>query len=98
MSFSQCISTIAREDPSLTNCQFILYRENNQGEPEVFNFRIKNWQVPEEERKVGNIKYGNGVMSVAGETILSRTLCLGNRLLRNRVPHQARHIQSPEEP
>ena len=65
MSFSQCISTIAGKDPSLTNCQFILYRKNNQGKPEVFNFRIKNWQVPEEERKVGNLKYGNEVMSVA---------------------------------
>ena len=92
MSFSQCISTIAREDPSLTNCQFILYRENNQGEPEVFNFRIKNWQVPEEERKVGNIKYGNGVMSVAVNRYSTHKALVDMDIILDRQLNTLRHI------
>ena len=92
MSFSQCISTIAREDPSLTNCQFILYRENNQGEPEVFNFRIKNWQVPEEERKVGNIKYGNGVMSVAVNRYSTHKTLVDMDIILDRQLNTLRHI------
>lgn len=92
MSFSQCISTIAGKDPSLTNCQFILYRKNNQGEPEVFNFRIKNWQVPEEERKVGNIKYGNGVMSVAINRYSTHKTLVDMDIILDRQLNTLRHI------
>lgn len=92
MSFSQCISTIARDDPSLTNCQFILYRKNNQGEPEVFNFRIKNWQVPEAERKVGNIKYGNGVMSVAVNRYDTHKTLVDMDVILDRQLNTLRHI------
>lgn len=92
MSFSQCISTIAEKDPSLTNCQFILYRKNNQGEPEVFNFRIKNWQVPEEERKVGNIKYGNGVMSVAVNRYSTHKTLVDMDIILDRQLNTLRHI------
>ena len=92
MSFSQCITTIAREDPSLTNCQFILYRKNNQGKPEVFNFRIKNWQVPEEERKVGNIKYGNGVMSVAVNRYSTHKTLVDMDIILDRQLNTLRHI------
>lgn len=92
MSFSQCISTIAGKDPSLTNCQFILYRKNNQGEPEVFNFRIKNWQVPEEERKVGNIKYGNGVMSVAVNRYSTHKTLVDMDVILDRQLNTLRHI------
>ena len=92
MSFSQCISTIAGKDPSLTNCQFILYRKNNQGKPEVFNFRIKNWQVPEEERKVGNIKYGNGVMSVAVNRYSTHKTLVDMDIILDRQLNTLRHI------
>lgn len=92
MSFSQCISTIAEKDPSLTNCQFILYRKNNQGKPEVFNFRIKNWQVPEEERKVGNIKYGNGVMSVAVNRYSTHKTLVDMDIILDRQLKTLRHI------
>lgn len=92
MSFSQCISTIAEKDPSLTNCQFILYRKNNQGEPEVFNFRIKNWQVPEEERKVGNIKYGNEVMSVAINRYSTHKTLVDMDIILDRQLNTLRHI------
>ena len=92
MSFSQCISTIAREDPSLTNCQFILYRKNNQGEPKIFNFRIKNWQVPEEERKVGNLKYGNGVMSVAVNRYSTHKTLVDMDVILDRQLNTLRHI------
>lgn len=92
MSFSQCISTIAEKDPSLTNCQFILYRKNNQGKPEVFNFRIKNWQVPEEERKVGNIKYGNEVMSVAINRYSTHKTLVDMDIILDRQLKTLRHI------
>ena len=97
MSLSECISTIAGntiagKDPSLTNCQFILYRKNNQGEPEVFNFRIKNWQVPEEERKVGNIKYGNGVMSVAVNRYSTHKTLVDMDIILDRQLNTLRHI------
>lgn len=92
MSFSQCISTIAGKDPSLTNCQFILYRKNNQGEREVFNFRIKNWQVPEEERKVGNIKYGNEVMSVAINRYSTHKTLVDMDIILDRQLNTLRHI------
>lgn len=92
MSFSQCISTIAEKDPSLTNCQFILYRKNNQGKPEVFNFRIKNWQVPEEERKVGNLKYGNGVMSVAINRYSTHKTLIDMDIILDRQLKTLRHI------
>ena len=92
MSFSQCISTIAGKDPSLTNCQFILYRKNNQGERKVFNFRIKNWQVPEEERKVGNIKYGNGVMSVAVNRYSTHKTLVDMDIILDRQLNTLRHI------
>lgn len=92
MRFSQCISTIAEKDPSLTNCQFILYRKNNQGKPEVFNFRIKNWQVPEEERKVGNIKYGNGVMSVAVNRYSTHKTLVDMDIILDRQLNTLRHI------
>ena len=92
MSFSQCISTIAGKDPSLTNCQFILYRKNNQGDPEVFNFRIKNWQVPEEERKVGNIKYGNEVMSVAINRYSTHKTLVDMDIILDRQLNTLRHI------
>ena len=92
MSFSECISTIAGKDPSLTNCQFILYRKNNQGDPEVFNFRIKNWQVPEEERKVGNIKYGNGVMSVAINRYSTHKTLVDMDIILDRQLNTLRHI------
>ena len=92
MSFSQCISTIAGKDPSLTNCQFILYRKNNQGERKVFNFRIKNWQVPEEERKVGNIKYGNEVMSVAINRYSTHKTLVDMDIILDRQLNTLRHI------
>lgn len=92
MSFSQCISTIAGKDPSLTNCQFILYRKNNQGKPKVFNFRIKNWQVPEEERKVGNIKYGNEVMSVAINRYSTHKTLVDMDIILDRQLKTLRHI------
>ena len=92
MSFSKCISTIAGKDPSLTNCQFILYRKNNQGDPEVFNFRIKNWQVPEEERKVGNIKYGNEVMSVAINRYSTHKTLVDMDIILDRQLNTLRHI------
>ena len=92
MSFSQCISTIAGKDPSLTNCQFILYRKNNQGKPEVFNFRIKNWQVPEEERKVGNLKYGNEVMSVAINRYSTHKTLVDMDIILDRQLNTLRHI------
>lgn len=92
MSFSQCISTIAGKDPSLTNCQFILYRKNNQGERKVFNFRIKNWQVPEEERKIGNIKYGNGVMSVAVNRYSTHKTLVDMDIILDRQLNTLRHI------
>ena len=92
MSFSECISTIAGKDPSLTNCQFILYRKNNQGKPEVFNFRIKNWQVPEEERKVGNIKYGNEVMSVAINRYSTHKTLVDMDIILDRQLKTLRHI------
>lgn len=92
MSFSKCISTIAGKDPSLTNCQFILYRKNNQGKPEVFNFRIKNWQVPEEERKVGNIKYGNEVMSVAINRYSTHKTLVDMDIILDRQLNTLRHI------
>ena len=92
MSFSKCISTIAGKDPSLTNCQFILYRKNNQGDPEVFNFRIKNWQVPEEERKVGNIKYGNEVMSVAINRYSTHKTLVDMDIILDRQLKTLRHI------
>ena len=92
MSFSQCISTIAGKDPSLTNCQFILYRKNNQGKPEVFNFRIKNWQVPEEERKVGNLKYGNEVMSVAINRYSTHKTLVDMDIILDRQLKTLRHI------
>ena len=92
MSFSECISTIARKDPSLTNCQFILYRKNNQNEIKVFNFRIKNWQVPEEERKVGNIKYGNGVMSVAINRYSTHKTLVDMDIILDRQLNTLRHI------
>ena len=92
MSLSECISTIAGKDPSLTNCQFILYRKNNQGEPEVFNFRIKNWQVPEEERKVGNIKYGNGVMSIAVNRYSTHKTLVDMDIILDRQLNTLRHI------
>lgn len=92
MSFSECISTIAGKDPSLTNCQFILYRKNNRGELEVFNFRIKNWQVPEEERKVGNIKYGNGVMSVAVNRYSTHKTLVDMDIILDRQLNTLRHI------
>ena len=92
MSFSQCISAIAEKDPSLTNCQFILYRKNNQGERKVFNFRIKNWQVPEEERKVGNIKYGNGVMSVAVNRYSTHKTLVDMDIILDRQLNTLRHI------
>lgn len=92
MSFSQCISTIAGKDPSLTNCQFILYRKNNQGKPEVFNFRIKNWQVPEEERKVGNIKYGNEIMSVAINRYSTHKTLVDMDIILDRQLKTLRHI------
>lgn len=92
MSFSECISTIARKDPSLTNCQFILYRKNNQNEIKVFNFRIKNWQVPEEERKVGNIKYGNGVMSVAINRYSTHKNLVDMDIILDRQLNTLRHI------
>ena len=92
MSFSECISTIAGKDPSLTNCQFILYRKNNQGEPEVFNFRIKNWQVPEEERKVSNIKYGNEVMSVAINRYSTHKTLVDMDIILDRQLNTLRHI------
>ena len=92
MSLSQCISTIAGKDPSLTNCQFILYRKNNQGKTEVFNFRIKNWQVPEEERKVGNIKYGNGVMSVAVNRYSTHKTLVDMDIILDRQLNTLRHI------
>lgn len=92
MSFSQCISAIAEKDPSLTNCQFILYRKNNQGERKVFNFRIKNWQVPEEERKIGNIKYGNGVMSVAVNRYSTHKTLVDMDIILDRQLNTLRHI------
>ena len=92
MSFSECISTIAGKDPSLTNCQFILYRKNNQGKPEVFNFRIKNWQVPEEERKVGNLKYGNEVMSVAINRYSTHKTLVDMDIILDRQLKTLRHI------
>lgn len=92
MSISECISTIAGKDPSLINCQFILYRKNNQGKPEVFNFRIKNWQVPEEERKVGNIKYGNGVMSVAVNRYSTHKTLVDMDIILDRQLNTLRHI------
>ena len=92
MSFSECISTIAGKDPSLTNCQFILYRKNNQNEIKVFNFRIKNWQVPEEERKVGNIKYGNGVMSVAINRYSTHKTLVDMDIILDRQLKTLRHI------
>ena len=92
MGFSECISTIAGKDPSLTNCQFILYRKNNQGEPEVFNFRIKNWQVPEEERKVSNIKYGNEVMSVAINRYSTHKTLVDMDIILDRQLNTLRHI------
>lgn len=92
MSLSECISTIAGKDPSLTNCQFILYRKDNQGEPEVFNFRIKNWQVPEEERKVGNLKYGNGVMSVAVNRYSTHKTLVDMDIILDRQLNTLRHI------
>ena len=92
MSFSQCISTIAGKDPSLTNCQFILYRKNNQGKLEVFNFRIKNWQVPEEERKVGNLKYGNEVMSVAINRYSTHKTLVDMDIILDRQLKTLRHI------
>lgn len=92
MSFSQCISAIAEKDPSLTNCQFILYRKNNQGKPEVFNFRIKNWQVPEEERKVGNIKYGNEIMSVAINRYSTHKTLVDMDIILDRQLKTLRHI------
>ena len=92
MSFSECISTIARKDPSLTNCQFILYRKNNQNEIKVFNFRIKNWQVPEEERKVGNIKYGNGAMSVAINRYSTHKTLVDMDIILDRQLNTLRHI------
>lgn len=92
MSFSECISTIAGKDPSLTNCQFILYRKNNQNEIKVFNFRIKNWQIPEEERKVGNIKYGNGVMSVAINRYSTHKTLVDMDIILDRQLKTLRHI------
>lgn len=92
MSFSECISTIAIKDPSLTNCQFILYRKNNQNEIKVFNFRIKNWQVPEEERKVGNIKYGNGVMSAAVNRYSTHKTLVDMDIILDRQLNTLRHI------